>query len=81
MAGALLEAMLQCAEEGRPAAGQNMRKGRRTAIDWINGLVAAQGEDVGIPVPTYLVTTRASSGRLRYIRAMLRACKSGSLRS
>ena len=55
--------MLQCAEEGRPAAGQNMRKGRRTAIDWINGLVAAQGEDAGIPAPTCVVK-RAKLGEI-----------------
>ena len=50
-----------------------MRKGRRTAIDWINGLVAAQGEDVGIPTPTYVVK-RAKLGEIeihpRYVEGL-----------
>jgi hypothetical protein len=40
-----------------------MRKGRRTAIAWINGLVGGEGEDVGIPTPTYVVK-RAKLGEI-----------------
>jgi 2-dehydropantoate 2-reductase len=31
--------------------GQDMRKGRRTEIELINGLVAAKGDETGIPTP------------------------------
>jgi 2-dehydropantoate 2-reductase len=30
-----------------------MIKGRRTEIDFINGLVAAKGQEVGVPAPTH----------------------------
>jgi 2-dehydropantoate 2-reductase len=32
----------------RPSMGQDIRKGRRTETDYINGLVAARGEEVGV---------------------------------
>jgi 2-dehydropantoate 2-reductase len=35
-----------------------MLKGRRTEIDFINGLVAAKGEEVGIPAPTNAALTQ-----------------------
>ena len=31
--------------------GQDMRKGRRTEIELINGLIAAKGDETGIPTP------------------------------
>ena len=31
--------------------GQDIQKGRRTEIDFINGLVAARGDELGIPTP------------------------------
>jgi 2-dehydropantoate 2-reductase len=37
----------------RPSMGQDMRKGRRTEIDYINGLIAAKGYAVGCPAPTH----------------------------
>lgn len=55
MAGALLEAMLQCAEASRPSTGQDMLKGRWTAIDGSDSPVAAKSEAAGIPAPTHLV--------------------------
>ncbi len=33
--------------------GQDMLKGRRTEIDFINGLIAAKGAEVGVPAPTH----------------------------
>jgi hypothetical protein len=33
-------------------------KGRRIEIDFINGLVAAKGAEVGIPAPTHAAITR-----------------------
>ncbi len=38
----------------RPSMGQDMLKGRRTEIDFINGLIAEKGEEVGVPAPTHL---------------------------
>ena len=50
-----------------------MLQGRRTAIDCINGLVAAQGEDVGVPAPTHLVQ-RVALGEIeihpRYVEGL-----------
>ena len=33
--------------------GQDMYKGRRTEIDFINGLIAAKGREIGRPAPTH----------------------------
>jgi len=55
---ALLGAMTRMTDEGRPSTGQDMLKGRRTEIDFINGLVAAKGEEVGIPAPTNAALTQ-----------------------
>ena len=38
-------------DDQRPSMGQDMRKGRRTEIDLINGFIAAKGDEVGIPTP------------------------------
>jgi len=37
--------------EQRPSMGQDMVKGRRTEIEFINGLIARKGGEVGIPTP------------------------------
>lgn len=34
-----------------PSMGQDVQKGRRTEIEYINGFVAAKGAEVGIPTP------------------------------
>ena len=41
-------------EFARPSMGQDMLKGRRTEIDFINGVIAAKGIEVGCPAPTHL---------------------------
>jgi 2-dehydropantoate 2-reductase len=38
-------------DEQRPSMGQDMQKGRRTEIDFINGLVVAKAAELGIPTP------------------------------
>jgi 2-dehydropantoate 2-reductase len=38
----------------RPSMGQDMYKGRRTEIDFINGVIAAKGTEVGVPAPTHV---------------------------
>ena len=55
--GVLLDGLKRMTEEGRPSTGQDMPKGRCTEIDFLNGLVAAKGEEVGIPVPTHATLT------------------------
>jgi 2-dehydropantoate 2-reductase len=40
-------------DEGRPSTGQDILKGRRTEIDFLNGLVADKGDEAGIPTPTH----------------------------
>ena len=37
--------------DGRPSMGQDMQKGRRTEIDFMNGLVCMKGKELGIPTP------------------------------
>ena len=46
-------------EEGRPSTGQDMIKGRRTEIEFINGLVAAKSNAVGVSAPTHAALTAA----------------------
>ena len=41
-------------ELARPSMGQDMLKGRRTEIDYINGVIAAKGQEVGIPAPSHV---------------------------
>ncbi len=38
-------------DDQRPSMGQDMQKGRRTEIDYINGLVVEKATELGIPVP------------------------------
>jgi 2-dehydropantoate 2-reductase len=50
---AMLKGLARLTEEGRPSTGQDILKGRRTEIDFINGLVAEKGAEAGIPTPTH----------------------------
>lgn len=47
------------AETMRPSMGQDILKGRRTEIDFINGLVAEKGAELGIPTPVNLAMVEA----------------------
>jgi len=47
----LLEGTKNRAEGRRPSMGQDMAKGRRTEIDFLNGLVVEKGREAGIPTP------------------------------
>ncbi len=40
-------------EHQRPSMGQDMQKGRRTEIDFINGVIVARGREIGRPTPTH----------------------------
>ena len=43
----------QRSEHQRPSMGQDMAKGRRTEIDFINGVIVERGSEVGLPAPTH----------------------------
>ena len=49
--------------------GQDMVKGRRTEIQFLNGFVVREGEKVGIPAPTNAIltdiVTRVERGELK----------------
>jgi 2-dehydropantoate 2-reductase len=49
----MLKGLARMTDEGRPSTGQDIVKGRRTEIDFINGLVADKGAEAGIPTPTH----------------------------
>jgi 2-dehydropantoate 2-reductase len=55
--GAMLAGLKRRTEEGRPSTAQDILKGRRTEIDFLNGLVAAKGQEVGMPAPTHAALT------------------------
>ena len=44
--------------EGRPSMLQDVLKGRRTEIDYLNGYVAGRGRDVGVATPVNEAITR-----------------------
>ncbi|MBN8930037.1 MAG: hypothetical protein BGO51_14385 [Rhodospirillales bacterium 69-11] len=43
--------------EHRPSMGQDMVKGRRTEIEFLNGFIARKGEEVGLPTPANAALT------------------------
>jgi 2-dehydropantoate 2-reductase len=55
--GIMLAGTKRMTEAGRPSTGQDIVKGRRTEIEYINGLVAAKGAEVGVPAPTHAALT------------------------
>jgi 2-dehydropantoate 2-reductase len=46
-------------EDNRPSMGQDIAKGRRTEIDFINGYIAARGAEIGIEAPANAGLTAA----------------------
>ena len=65
----LAEANRPGGSEHRPSTGQDMFKGRRTEIQFLNGFVVRKGEEVGIPTPTTAILTdivaRVERGELK----------------
>jgi 2-dehydropantoate 2-reductase len=57
------------AAEQRPSMGQDMQKGRRTEIEFLNGLVVREGEKIGLPSRANAVLTdivkRVERGELK----------------
>jgi len=43
----------QRSEHQRPSMGQDMQKGRRTEIDFINGVIVEKGREIGRKAPTH----------------------------
>jgi 2-dehydropantoate 2-reductase len=43
--------------EHRPSMGQDMVKGRRTEIDFLNGFIVRKGEEIGLPTPANAALT------------------------
>jgi 2-dehydropantoate 2-reductase len=37
----------------RPSMAQDIRKGRRTEIDFMNGLIVEKGKILGVPTPSH----------------------------
>ena len=52
----------------RPSMGQDIHKGRRTEIDFINGVIAEKGREVGVPTPSHVklieAVKRVEHGRM-----------------
>ncbi|HET6198490.1 MAG TPA: ketopantoate reductase C-terminal domain-containing protein, partial [Acetobacteraceae bacterium] len=52
----------------RPSMAQDMAKGRRTEIEFMNGFIAEKGAEVGVPAPTHAmlteVVTRVERGQI-----------------
>ena len=55
--------------EHRPSMGQDMVKGRRTEIEFLNGLIVRKGDEIGIPTPANAALTeivkRVEKGELK----------------
>jgi 2-dehydropantoate 2-reductase len=53
----------------RPSMAQDIRKGRRTEIDAMNGFVAAKGAQLGVPAPSHAkltqIVTKVERGELK----------------
>jgi len=43
--------------EHRPSMGQDMVKGRRTEIEYLNGFVCRKGDEIGLPTPANAALT------------------------
>jgi 2-dehydropantoate 2-reductase len=55
--------------EHRPSMGQDMMKGRRTEIEFLNGFIVRKGEEIGLPTPANAALTdivkRVEKGELQ----------------
>ena len=61
----------------RPSMAQDIRKGRRTEIDAMNGFIARKGAETGVPAPSHAklteIVTRVEHGELQPSPALLGA--------
>ena len=49
-------------DEGKPSLLQDVMKGRRTEIDYMNGYIVRRGESIGLPSPYSAATTAVIKG-------------------
>ncbi|HEX6004820.1 MAG TPA: 2-dehydropantoate 2-reductase [Burkholderiales bacterium] len=65
----LLEGAKKRSDEQRPSMAQDIAKGRRTETDFINGYVAAKGEEIRVPAETHgrmnAIVRRVEWGEIR----------------
>ena len=56
-------------DAGRPSHLQDISKGRRAEVDYLNGYIARKGQDVGVPTPMNAVavdlTKRVEAGDVK----------------
>ncbi len=71
----MLEGLRKRPEGGRSGTAQDIAKGRRTEVDFMNGYVAEEGRKVGVAAPTHaavaLLVKRIERGELRPARSLL----------
>ena len=71
----MLEGLQRRPEGGRSGKAQDIAKGRRTEVDFMNGYVAARGAECGIPAPTHsavaALVKRVERGELAPARGLL----------
>jgi 2-dehydropantoate 2-reductase len=65
----LAEVLKSGGGEHRPSMGQDMVKGRRTEIEFLNGLIVRKGEEIGLPTPANAalvdIVKRVEKGELK----------------
>jgi len=63
------EEITKRSEAGRPSTAQDIIKGRRSEVDFINGLIVAKGNEVGVPTAANAAITalvkRVEAGELK----------------
>jgi 2-dehydropantoate 2-reductase len=71
----MLEGLRRRPEGGRSGTAQDIAKGRRTEVDFMNGYVAAKGDEVGMSAPTHAAVAalvrRVESGELAPARELI----------
>jgi 2-dehydropantoate 2-reductase len=71
----ILTVMTARSDEQRPSMAQDIRKGRRTETEWINGLVARRGRELGVEASVHdrvnAVLKRIEAGELAPSPALL----------
>ena len=71
----MLEGLRRRPEGGRSGTAQDLAKGRRTEVDFMNGYIAEQGAACGIPAPTHAgvaaLVRRIERGELAPARELL----------
>ncbi len=73
----MLEGLRRRPEGGRSGTAQDLAKQRRTEVDFMNGYVAAKGDELGVPAPTHAAVAalvrRVERGELAPARENLHA--------